>query len=157
MYIVVFFFIIHITVTVFLEITMKFKRFHKIHLCQKLCCAPTDWWVQQNESFGVTHCGFTWASKGKGCSPPLVSKSSVLSISDSWSPPPSARPHSLQSPRSAGPPVRITSHLWIFHHVPLEICFKTGHRFRSHFVCVSVCCYFFRLECYMHHPPIKCR
>lgn len=61
------------------------------------------------------HYGLTWVSKEKGCSQPLANKSSVLSVSDSWSPPPSARPHSLQSPHSAGPPVRITSLLWIFH------------------------------------------
>lgn len=61
--------------------------------------------------------GFTWVSKEKGCSPPLASKSSVLSISDSWSPPLSARPRSPQSLHSAGPPVRITSHLWILHYV----------------------------------------
>ena len=63
------------------------------------------------------HCRITWVSKEKGCSPPRASKSSVLSISDSWSPPQSARPHSPQSPHSAGPPVRITSHLWIFHYM----------------------------------------
>lgn len=90
-------------------------------------CVPIQW-VKENLCFGVCifslclsrdrlHCGFTWVSKEKGCSPPLASKSSVLSISDSWSPPPSAHPRSPQSPHSAGPPVRITSHLWIFHYM----------------------------------------
>lgn len=46
----------------------------------------------------MLHSVLTWESKGKECSLPLANKSSALSASDSWSPPPSARPHSPQSP-----------------------------------------------------------
>lgn len=84
------------------------------------------------------HRGFTWVSKGKGCSLPLASISSVLSISDNWSPPPLARPHSLQSPHSAGPPVRITtSQQWIFHYIFLSECWKLA---TSSGICDALLC-----------------
>lgn len=102
-----------------------------------------------------TDCGFTWVSKEKGCSPPLASKSSVLSISDSWSPPPSARPRSPQSPHSAGPPVRITSHLWILHYMfSSKSASKLGtSSAHSLFLNLHVC--FFCLKCHMRHPPLE--
>lgn len=142
---------------------------HQNKLKEQLLFLPGNWcvpmqWVKENLCFGVCifslclsrdrlHCGFTWVSKEKGCSPPLASKSSVLSISDSWSPPPSARPRSPQSPHSAGPPVRITSHLWIFHYMFFSKSASKLGTSSAHSLFLNL--YGFCLKCYMHHPPLE--
>lgn len=99
--------------------------------------------------------GFTWVSKEKGCSLPRAGKSSVLSVSDSWSPPPSAHPRSLWSPHSAGPPVRITSRVEIFHVTFLSKSASKLGTSSAHAIFMSqLCCgsFFIPIKCYIHHP-----
>lgn len=139
-------------------------KFQDLNLCQKVVCSHS---VGKRESVFLvcvylvwasvrTDCGFTWVSKEKGCSPPLASKSSVLSISDSWSPPPSARPRSPQSPHSAGPPVRITSsHLWILHYVFFSKSASKLGTSSAHSLFLNLNVFLFFFKCHMHHPPLE--
>lgn len=98
---------------------------------------------------------FTWVSRGKGCSLPLAGRSSVLWASDSWSPPPSARPRSRPSPHSAGPPVRITPTNISLPSPPNLFQFvgtSSDISSRFIFVHVSYVCVAVLFKCYKPHP-----